>query len=81
MPYCRRENSNRAARRGERPANPIFRSRCRYCGAVGWVRYMVILANGQWRKTGPFCADEEACWQSRHPPTRAAARLEDIHGE
>ncbi len=81
MPYCRRENSNRAARRGERPANPIFNARCRYCGTLGHVRYMVILANGQSHKTGPFCVDEEACWRRRHPPTQHSERLEDIYGE
>jgi len=69
------------ARRGERPANPIFKGRCRYCGTPGQVRHMVILTNGQWRKTGPFCADEEACWRRRHPPMKHSERLEDIYGE
>jgi hypothetical protein len=73
--------ANSEARRGERPANPIFKGRCRYCGALGRVRYMVILANGQWRKTGPFCNNERACWERRHPPMQHTDGLEDIYGE
>jgi hypothetical protein len=74
-------HANSEARRGERPANPIFRSRCRYCGTVGQVGHMVIVANGRWRRTGPFCADEEACWRRRHPPRQYSERLEDIYRE
>jgi len=64
---------------GKRPANPIFRGRCRYCGVTGYVRYMVILADGEWRKTGPFCLDEETCWRRKHPPRPHGERLEDIY--
>jgi len=42
---------------------------------------MVMLTNGQWRKTGPFCVDEEACWRRTHLPTQHSERLEDIYGE
>ena len=82
MQVARLGRPDSEARRGERPANPIFRGRCRYCGTLGRVRYMVIqLASGQWRKTGPFCADEDACWRRRHPPRQYSERLEDIYGE
>lgn len=65
---------------GKKPANPIFKGRCRYCTVTGQVRYMLIqLADGEWRKTGPFCADEDACWRHRHPPMEHAERLEDIY--
>lgn len=80
MPYRQPENSSSEARRGERPTNPVFKGRCGYCGTLGQVRYMVMLTNGQWRKTGPFCMDEGACWRRRHPPREYSERLEDIYG-
>lgn len=67
------------SRWGKRPANPIFKGHCRYCGITGYVRYMVILADGQWRRTGPFCLDEETCWRRKHPPRPYSERLEDIY--
>ena len=60
----------------------IIRAKCRYCGVNGNVRHMVIsFPDGRSRKTGPFCVDEQACWERRHKDVRKnLPKLEALYG-
>jgi hypothetical protein len=57
---------------------------CRYCGNDGRdgpLHYPTIEANGKTRRVGPYCVDEQGCWDRRHKDVpKFKDKLEDIYG-
>jgi len=65
-------------------AERIFQGKCRYCGVTGPVRYMKVKLDGlqvRYIKTGPWCVDEQACWDRRHNDVpKNQPTLEEMYG-